>query len=346
MQSLSDYQYDLPPALIARHPPVSRTDSRLLIAQDPVPVHAHFHQLASYLQPNDLLVINDTRVLRARLKARKLTGGAVELLFTRLLSPYVILAQSRASKSIRVNSQLALPGEILVTVTANEAGLLTLVFPDDVSPLAIFEQYGVMPLPPYLQRAAENQDDLRYQTVYAKEAGAVAAPTAGLHFDESLMADLRARGHDFVSVTLHVGMGTFSPIRAESLDDHNMHKEYVTVSPDAVMAIHKAKQAGRRVVAVGTTVVRALESAAQSGRLMAFEGATDLFIRPGFSFQVVDALITNFHLPGSTLLCLVSAFAGYHRVRDLYQTAISEQYRFYSYGDAMLLTRTEVADGC
>jgi S-adenosylmethionine:tRNA ribosyltransferase-isomerase len=296
-----------------------------------------FTDLPSLLRAGDLLVFNDTRVIPARVVGSKPTGGQVEILLERVLEGRRILAHAHASKPLRSDTPVALPGGAQAHYIGRRDDLYELELSTD--PLSYFEQHGSMPLPPYIDRAAEADDATRYQTVYAREPGAVAAPTAGLHFDEAMLARCRELGVSSAFVTLHVGAGTFQPVRVDNLADHRMHAERVTVSADVCAALERTQSAGGRVIAVGTTVVRSLESAAQSGRLAPFSGDTRLFITPGFRFAVVDALVTNFHLPESTLLMLVCAFAGYDPVMQAYRHAVSERYRFFSYGDAMFLER-------
>jgi S-adenosylmethionine:tRNA ribosyltransferase-isomerase len=295
-----------------------------------------FADLPSFLRPGDLLVRNDTRVLPARLHGHKPTGGAVEVLVERLVSPTRISAHVRASKGAREGHVLHLPGGVIAHVVGREDDLALIEF--DRSVADYLDQYGQMPLPPYIARAAAPDDRERYQTVYARAAGAVAAPTAGLHFDDEMFARCAAMGVGVANVTLHVGAGTFQPVRTDDLTAHRMHAEWVQVPTQTVAAIEETRRRGGRIVAVGTTVVRSLEAAALPGKLEAFEGETRIFITPGFRFKVVDALVTNFHLPESTLIMLVSAFAGREAVLNAYRHAVDARYRFYSYGDAMFIT--------
>ena len=334
---LSDFDYDLPPALIAQHPAVERAASRLLQLTDAGVEHRVFGDVVDLLAPNDVLVVNNTRVIKARLFGVKDTGGGAELLLERLLEEHQGLFQVRVSKPLK-------PGRV-VRVGDHELYCVERLgqfyqLRCDVPLLDVMETHGHVPLPPYIERDDSSVDDERYQTVYSHVPGAVAAPTAGLHFSEALLAAIRAKGVGIAEVTLHVGAGTFQPVRGD-LERHEMHCEFYEVSEKAVAEIARAQSAGGRVVAVGTTVVRTLESAvlAQGGQLRAAAGETRLFIKPGFEFGVVDALITNFHLPESTLLMLVCAFAGYDRVMAAYRKAVAEQYRFFSYGDAMWLER-------
>ena len=339
--TLSDFDFVLPLDLIAQQPTPERSASRLLDGTQRQPMDRVFRDLPGLLQPGDLLVFNDTRVIKARLFGAKATGGAVEALVERLLPRHEVLAHLRASKSPKPGSSVrfadAFNAEVLGRAgPGNE--LFHMRFPQE--PLTLLERHGHVPLPPYITHADTVDDERRYQTVFATKPGAVAAPTAALHFDAAVLSGLMQGGVNLANVTLHVGAGTFQPVRTENLAEHRMHSEWFEVSEATVEAISRARSAGQRVVAVGTTTLRALESAALGGKLTAERRDTDIFIRPGFSFSVVDALVTNFHLPKSTLLMLVSAFAGHERVRALYAHAIAERYRFFSYGDAMLLQRT------
>lgn len=341
--TLADFDFTLPPELIAQHPAPERSASRLLDGRSAAPADRVFRELPSLLDAGDLLVFNDTRVIKARLFGRKAdSGGAVEALVERVLpGTNEVWSHLRASKSPRPGSVIrfadAFDVEILGRTGADNA-LYHLRFPSD--PLALLEAHGHVPLPPYITHADEAEDERRYQTVFAARPGAVAAPTAALHFDDGVLAALTARGVQTAKVTLHVGAGTFQPVRTERLEDHRMHSERFDVDDDCVAAVRAARERGGRVVAVGTTSVRALESAARAtGVLQPMRGETDIFITPGFDFRVADALVTNFHLPKSTLMMLVSAFAGHAQVMALYRHAIEAQYRFFSYGDAMLLTR-------
>lgn len=340
----SHFHYELPPQLIASEPCAARTGSRLLCLDGPTGhwQHSWFTTLLERVEPGDVLVFNDTRVLPARLLGRKPSGGRVEVLVERLLADAQCLAHVRASRAPVVGSTLLLgEGEhtVCMTVTGREGSLFKLCCEPETDLLAWMAVHGHMPLPPYIERADEPADRERYQTVYAKQPGAVAAPTAGLHFDDALLAALQAKGAQLHFVTLHVGAGTFQPVRCDDIREHVMHQEWLSVSPVVCEAVATAHAAGKRVIAIGTTSVRALESAARDGTLKPFTGDTGIFIYPGYRFRVVDALVTNFHLPESTLLMLVSAFAGYSQVMAAYQEAIREQYRFFSYGDAMWMTR-------
>ena len=335
----SDFHFDLPRELIADRPLEKRSASRLLCLNGRTGDYAdrHFSDLAELLQPGDLLVLNDTRVVPARLFGRKETGGRVEVLVERFLDEATVLAHVRASKSPRPDTVVELEGGGTARVEGREEDLFRLRFETASPVLEYLGRHGHMPLPPYIERPDEAADRERYQTVYARRPGAVAAPTAGLHFDKELLDELKARGVQTAFVTLHVGAGTFQPVREDDLDSHRMHREYLEVSAESCAAVAEARAAGKRVVAVGTTVVRALESAAAEGELRPFAGETEIFIKPGYRFRVIDALVTNFHLPESTLIMLVSAFAGYDHVMNAYRHAVAERYRFFSYGDAMFL---------
>ena len=338
--TLADFDYELPPELIAQHPAAERSASRLLDGRGRLPADQVFCDLPQLLQPGDLLVFNDTRVVKARLFGEKASGGAVQALVERVLPGNQVLAHLRASKSPKPGSVLrfaqAFDAEVLGRAGPDDA-LYRLRFPSD--PLVLLQAHGHVPLPPYITHADAAEDEARYQTVFAARPGAVAAPTAALHFDVPLLDALQARGVGRAAVTLHVGAGTFQPMRSDNLAEHRMHSEWFEVGAATVQAIEAARAAGGRILAVGTTTLRALESAARGGPLQAGAAETELFITPGFEFRVVDLLITNFHLPKSTLLMLVSAFAGYEQVRALYRHAVEARYRFFSYGDAMLLAR-------
>lgn len=337
MYSLSDFNFELPPELIAQVPLPSRSASRLLQVNRDGCTDRRFTDLPNLLHAGDLLVLNNTRVLKARFFGVKETGGKVEVLVERLLDTHTVLAQCRASKSPTAGTSIHLAEAFDVIVGERVGEFYTLTFPDNA--IDLIEAHGALPLPPYIEHAANEVDAERYQTVFAQEPGAVAAPTAGLHFDEGILDTLRTHGVQFATVTLHVGAGTFQPVRSENLAEHNMHSEWYSISDETVQAVRATQVVGGRVIAVGTTSLRALEAASQSGTLQAGSADTNLFITPGYTFKTVDRLITNFHLPKSTLLMLVSAFAGYERIRHAYTHAIAEKYRFFSYGDAMLLDR-------
>ena len=335
MYTLADFDFDLPQDLIAQTPLPQRSASRLLDVDGRQLVDRSFTDLVALLAPGDLMVFNDTRVLKARFFGNKESGGKVEVLIERVLDSRTVLAQVRASKSPAPGTRLRLADAFDVGVGARAGEFFTLSFAADV--FELIEQYGRLPLPPYIDHAADAFDETRYQTVYAKTPGAVAAPTAGLHFDADLLARLQARGIRFAYVTLHVGAGTFQPVRTDDLRQHDMHSEWYTLPQATVDAVVTAQAGGHAVVAVGTTSMRALESASQDGVLRAGSADTRLFITPGYRFRTVTRLVTNFHLPKSTLLMLVSAFAGYDAIRAAYAHAIATRYRFFSYGDAMLL---------
>jgi S-adenosylmethionine:tRNA ribosyltransferase-isomerase len=338
--TLSDFDFALPPELIAQQPAAERSGSRLLDATGSAPVDRGFRDLPARLRAGDLLVFNDTRVIKARLTGVKASGGAVEALVERVLPDFEALMHLRASKSPKPGSVVrfadAFDAEVLGRA-GPQGALFHLRLPAD--PLALLERHGHVPLPPYITHADSAEDERRYQTVFAAKPGAVAAPTAALHFDAAVLAELAERGVERASVTLHVGAGTFQPVRTEILAEHTMHSEWFDVPAATVEAISRTRVAGGRIVAVGTTTLRALESAARGGTIEPGSRETDIFITPGFTFRVVDLLLTNFHLPKSTLLMLVSAFAGFERMRALYAHAIEARYRFFSYGDAMLLQR-------
>ena len=338
--TLSDFDFALPPELIAQHPAPERSGSRLLDASTEGTVDRGFRELPQLLHAGDLLVFNDTRVIKARLYGVKATGGAVEALIERVLPANEVQAHLRASKSPRAGTRVrfaqAFDAEVLGR-DGPDGSLFRLRFPSE--PYALLERHGHVPLPPYITHADSADDERRYQTVFATRPGAVAAPTAALHFDHDILDALARRGVARVGVTLHVGAGTFQPVRSERLSEHVMHSEWFEVPAATVEAIARTRVAGGRIVAVGTTTVRALESAALGGTLEAGSRETDIFITPGFGFRIVDLLLTNFHLPRSTLLMLVSAFAGTARIKSLYAHAIAQRYRYFSYGDAMLLRR-------
>ncbi len=340
---VADFSFDLPDELIARFPKADRTSSRLLVLDGPSGQVEHkvFSDILSLVNENDLLVFNNTKVIPARMFGQKESGGKLEVLVERVLDEHRVLAHVRASKSPKPGAKIILEGKAEATMVARHGELFELEFAKDENVLDILNDIGHMPLPPYIDRPDNEADRERYQTVYGEKPGAVAAPTAGLHFDGKLMAALKDKGIIMAFVTLHVGAGTFQPVRVDSVDEHVMHSEYIEVPDDVVKAIAETKAKGGRVIAVGTTSVRSLESAAKvhGGKLDSYFGDTDIFIYPGYQFNVVDAMVTNFHLPESTLIMLVSAFAGQENIMGAYQTAIEQQYRFFSYGDAMFLTR-------
>lgn len=336
---VSDFYFNLPDHLIARYPLKERSASRLLSLNGETGqlTYEQFPDLLNHLNQGDLMVFNNTKVIPARLYGQKQTGGKVELLIERLLSADRVLTHIRASKAPKDGSTICFTDQVEAVMLKRHGSLFELQFNQPVLP--ILDKIGHIPLPPYIDRDDEAADKQRYQTVYAVHEGAVAAPTAGLHFDDSLLAAIKAKGIESVFVTLHVGAGTFQPVRVENIEDHHMHKEWLEVSAEVVNAVNACKARGGRVIAVGTTSVRSLETAALSGTIQPFIGDTDIFLYPGKAFHVVDAMVTNFHLPESTLLMLVSAFAGYQHIMQAYNAAIDLQYRFFSYGDAMFMTR-------
>ncbi|AHG21414.1 S-adenosylmethionine:tRNA ribosyltransferase-isomerase [Chania multitudinisentens RB-25] len=348
---VADFSFALPESLIAHYPQPERSACRLLQLDGPSGAlrHGVFTDLLDKLETGDLLVFNNTRVIPARLFGRKVSGGKIEVLVERVLDDHRVLAHVRASKAPKPGTELLLGDDenIAATMVARHDTLFELRFNDERDVFTILNAVGHMPLPPYIDRPDEDADRELYQTVYSEKPGAVAAPTAGLHFDEPLLAALRAKGVEMAFVTLHVGAGTFQPVRVETIEEHVMHAEYAEVSQEVVDAVLACKARGKRVVAVGTTSVRSLESAAtasQNALIAPFFGDTRIFIYPGYHYQVIDALVTNFHLPESTLIMLVSAFAGYKHTMNAYQQAVAEQYRFFSYGDAMFISRNPQAE--
>ena len=337
--TLDDFDYELPPELIAQTPLPERSASRLLIMDGARLEDRRFSDLPQLLRAGDLLVFNDTRVIHARLHGTKDSGGKVEVLIERPIGRHEALAQVRASHAPKPGSRLVLEDALVVQVVAREGEFFLLRFPGTDDLAALLERHGKLPLPPYIQREAGDADEARYQTVYAREHGSVAAPTAGLHFDEALISALRERGVELAYLTLHVGAGTFQPVRVDDLSRHRMHRERYIIPADTVTAMREARTRGGRIIAVGTTSLRALEAAAQEGEIIAGPGETEIFILPGFRFRTADCLITNFHLPKSTLLMLVSAFAGMDNIRGAYRHAVAEGYRFFSYGDAMFIMK-------
>ncbi len=348
-----DFDFYLPDPLVAQHPTSKRSASRLLYLNSKTGQlnDRQFIDFPSFLSAGDLLVFNDTRVIKARLFGMKSTGGAVELLVERVLDEHYVLAHIRASRAPKVGARLKLADAFEAEVISRDDDLFHVKFLGDAPVLDLLEQYGALPLPPYIAHAAEAEDDERYQTVYAKHAGAVAAPTAGLHFDEAMLNKIKVNGANIAYVTLHVGAGTFQPVRVDNIEDHKMHSEIYNIPASTAEAIIATKKAGGKVIAVGTTSLRALESAVLQANIHAPSGAsfiefnlsgeTSIFITPGFQFRVVDKLLTNFHLPKSTLLMLVSAFAGFEPIKNAYAHAVKQQYRFFSYGDAMLLEKLD-----
>lgn len=344
----SDFDYILPDELIAQAPLAQRTDSRLLYVPNPsgsdgLPQDLQFTAVADLLQAGDLLVLNDTRVIPARLFGQKESGGKLEVLVERITGQHTALCHIRCSRSPKAGTQLLLEDAIEAEVTGRQDALFEVNFDADRPVLDWLQEFGHMPLPPYIERADDKDDQERYQTVFADKAGAVAAPTAGLHFDDVLLDKLKTKGVQTTTVTLHVGAGTFQPVKADDISEHVMHSEWIDVPAATAQLINKTKAAGGRVVAVGTTVVRCLESLPlqDDGSAQAWQGETSIFINPGYQFRFIDVLVTNFHLPKSTLLMLVSAFAGYPRMMDIYRHAVEQKYRFFSYGDAMLIERAD-----
>lgn len=341
---VADFSFDLPDELIARYPTAQRNASRLLTlsGENGELADQHFTDILNLINPGDLMVFNNTRVIPARLFGQKSTGGKLEILVERMLDDKRILAHVRSSKSPKVDTLIDLDGGYQMKMLARHDALFELELLADKTILAVLEDVGHMPLPPYIDRPDEDADKERYQTVYNQTPGAVAAPTAGLHFDDAMLAALKDKGVNIAFVTLHVGAGTFQPVRVDNILEHKMHSEWAQVPQDVVDLISTTQSKGHRVVAVGTTSVRSLESAARAsgdGPLKAFSGDTDIFIYPGYQFKIVDAMVTNFHLPESTLIMLLSAFAGFDEVMNAYQHAITQKYRFFSYGDAMFVTK-------
>jgi S-adenosylmethionine:tRNA ribosyltransferase-isomerase len=341
---ITDFDFDLPEHLIAKYPAAERTASRMLCLNGNTScvTHRQFTDILEILSPGDLLIFNNTRVIPARLFGQKASGGKVEVMLERVLSDNTALAHVKASKSPKAGAVLMMEGGLEVEVLGRKDSLYHISFKADDNVFDLLEQHGHMPLPPYIDRPDEDSDKDRYQTVYNAKPGAVAAPTAGLHFDDEILAAISDKGVDTAFVTLHVGAGTFQPVRVENIEDHQMHAEYAEVDQSVVDKIFATKAAGNKVIAVGTTSVRSIESAAhqQDDKLIApFLSDTSIFIYPGFNFKVIDAMITNFHLPQSTLMMLISAFAGRDEVMNAYQQAIEQEYRFFSYGDAMFIEK-------
>ncbi|MGH8630590.1 MAG: tRNA preQ1(34) S-adenosylmethionine ribosyltransferase-isomerase QueA [Burkholderiales bacterium] len=341
---IEEFDYELPAELVAQHPPTDRAASRLLhlSATAGEISDAYFAELPRFLRPGDLMVLNDTRVIKARLQARKPTGGKMELMIERVLDSRTALAMLRASHPPRAGEWIDIGGAGRALVRSRQSDLFELQFEEEVLPL--LDRVGLVPLPPYIARSPSTDDEARYQTVYAREHGAVAAPTAGLHFDQAMLDRVRHAGVQLVFVTLHVGAGTFQPVRTQRIEEHVMHSEWYRIPQETTAAVARTRSEGGRVLAVGTTSLRALESAHERGKLRAGSAQTRLFIYPGYRFRVVDLLLTNFHLPRSTLLMLVAAFAGLDNVRRAYRHAVEQRYRFFSYGDAMLIERARHSD--
>ncbi|MDG2091012.1 MAG: tRNA preQ1(34) S-adenosylmethionine ribosyltransferase-isomerase QueA [Gammaproteobacteria bacterium] len=336
---LSDFHFDLPEELIAHYPPNKRTDSRLLcLSRESGELsHRQFTDFISLINPEDLLVFNNTRVIPARLMGRKESGGKVEVLVERVMADNQILAQVRVSKTPKAGSFIELTETVKAEVLGREGDFFVLGFPKDISLMGLLDEIGHIPLPPYIKREDELSDKERYQTVYSEKQGAVAAPTAGLHFDEALLSEINAKGIESAKVTLHVGAGTFQPVRTNKIEEHHMHSEYLEVDEEACAKVNSCRARGGRIVAIGTTSVRCLETASSSGEILPYKGDTNIFIYPGYEFKSVDALLTNFHLSESTLIMLVSALAGRENVLAAYQEAINNKYRFFSYGDATFI---------
>jgi S-adenosylmethionine:tRNA ribosyltransferase-isomerase len=343
---LSDFYFELPEELIAKHPAEQRTQSRLLHLDGTSGdvAHKNFVDILDLLESGDLLIFNNTRVIPARLHGQKSSGGKVEILIERILSDGTAMAHIRSSKSPKSGAVMIMEGGLEVEMLGRDNALFHIKFLHERNVFELLEEFGHMPLPPYIDRPDDDADKERYQTVYNEKPGAVAAPTAGLHFDDDILNKIKEKGVDFAFVTLHVGAGTFQPVRVDNIEEHQMHAEYAEVSQDVADKVLATKAAGKRVIAVGTTSVRSIESAAQSSEddlIAEFMSDTNIFIYPGYRFKVIDAMLTNFHLPESTLMMLISAFAGRENVMAAYQMAIDEKYRFFSYGDAMFIERAE-----
>jgi S-adenosylmethionine:tRNA ribosyltransferase-isomerase len=341
---LSDFYFDLPEHLIAKHPTEQRTQSRLLHLKgnNGEVEHKHFSNIVELLNAGDLLIFNNTRVIPARLHGTKASGGKVEVLIERILNDGSAMAHIRSSKSPKSGAILTMEGGLQIEMLGRDDALFHIKFLSDENVFELLEKFGHMPLPPYIDRPDDDADKERYQTVYNEKPGAVAAPTAGLHFDEAILSEIKAKGVDLAFVTLHVGAGTFQPVRVENITEHKMHSEYAEVSQEVVDKVLATKKAGGRVIAVGTTSVRSIESAAQASAndiISEFMSDTNIFIYPGYKFKLIDAMLTNFHLPESTLMMLISAFAGRDNVMHAYAQAIEQEYRFFSYGDAMFIER-------
>jgi S-adenosylmethionine:tRNA ribosyltransferase-isomerase len=337
---LDDFDYNLPPELIAQHPLAERSMSRLMVLSpesDSIK-HAYFNEFSNFLNKEDLLVFNNNKVIPARLIGHKASGGRVECLVERILDEQSLLAHVRASKPLQKGHEIIINPSFTLTVIDRQDDLFRLEVSGQESIFSLLDQFGQVPLPPYMTRSPEENDRDRYQTIFAKHPGAIAAPTAALHFDDHMINILEKKKISFATLTLHVGSGTFRPVRVQNILDHPMHTEYLEVSPELCEAVYQCQERGGRVIAVGTTVVRGLETATQSGKLLPFTGETQIFIYPGFRFQCVNALLTNFHMPKSSLLMLVCAFGGYEYVMKAYREAVIQRYRFFSYGDAMFLS--------
>lgn len=341
----TEFDFLLPTELIAQFPTKERSASRLLRlnGNSGLITDEHFVEITQFIETGDLIIFNNTKVIKARLRGQKESGGAIEALIERIIDEQHVLAHIRASKSPKIGTRLIFERAFEAEVKAREDDLFLLNIDSPQPVLDLLDEYGALPLPPYITHAADEFDDERYQTVFAKDPGAVAAPTAGLHFDDDVINRLKAKGVNIAYVTLHVGAGTFQPVRVDNINEHKMHSELYSVPAETIALIKSTKTSGKKVTAIGTTALRALESAARSGQLVAGNGETDIFITPGYKFNVVDRLLTNFHLPKSTLFMLVSAFAGLENIQKAYQHAIAQKYRFFSYGDAMLIERSDNA---
>lgn len=341
----TEFDFYLPSELIAQFPTKERSASRLLRlnGNNGLISNEQFIDICQFIDAGDLMIFNNTKVIKARLTGQKQSGGAIEALIERIIDEHHVLAHVRASRSPKPGSRLIFANAFEAEVEAREDDLFLLRIDSTKPILELLDKFGTLPLPPYITHAADEFDDERYQTVFAKDPGAVAAPTAGLHFDDSVINKLKAKGVKIAYVTLHVGAGTFQPVRVDNINEHKMHSELYSVPAETLALIEATQCSGKKVTAIGTTALRALESAARSGKLLAGNGETDIFITPGYKFKVVDRLLTNFHLPKSTLLMLVSAFAGLENIKKAYQHAIDQKYRFFSYGDAMLIERSEKA---
>ncbi len=341
----TEFDFYLPSELIAQFPTKERSASRLLRlnGNNGLISNEQFIDICQFIDAGDLIIFNNTKVIKARLTGQKQSGGAIEALIERIIDEHHVLAHVRASRSPKPGSRLIFANAFEAEVEAREDDLFLLRIDSTKPILELLDECGTLPLPPYITHAADEFDDERYQTVFAKDPGAVAAPTAGLHFDDSVINKLKAKGVKIAYVTLHVGAGTFQPVRVDNINEHKMHSEIYSVPTETLALIEATQFSGKKVTAIGTTALRALESAARSGKLLAGNGETDIFITPGYKFKVVDRLLTNFHLPKSTLLMLVSAFAGLENIKKAYQHAIDQKYRFFSYGDAMLIERSDKA---
>ncbi len=341
----TEFDFYLPSELIAQFPTKERSASRLLRlnGNNGLISNEQFIDICQFIDAGDLIIFNNTKVIKARLTGQKQSGGAIEALIERIIDEHHVLAHVRASRSPKPGSRLIFANAFEAEVEAREDDLFLLRIDSTKPILELLDECGTLPLPPYITHAADEFDDERYQTVFAKDPGAVAAPTAGLHFDDSVINKLKAKGVKIAYVTLHVGAGTFQPVRVDNINEHKMHSELYSVPAETLALIEATQCSGKKVTAIGTTALRALESAARSGKVLAGNGETDIFITPGYKFKVVDRLLTNFHLPKSTLLMLVSAFAGLENIKKAYQHAIDQKYRFFSYGDAMLIERSDKA---